>query len=122
MEQDNALRRLDELIADLGGADAGMRTVSPCGLLLEHLRAARSALLGSMRAEYCMSLEQAKESVACVADKSARNKTKERVRNLIDSSVPKQRSVAAGEPMSARSNRITTTASPAHEPVVPEAV
>jgi hypothetical protein len=90
MEQSNNLKCLDELIADLGGADTSTHSSGPCGLLFEHLRAARNAVLGSRRAEYGLSLEQAKESVACVADKSARNKTREILRNLIDSSAPKQ--------------------------------
>jgi hypothetical protein len=88
MEQSDRLKCLDGLIADLGGADTGMHTNGPCGLLSEHLRAARSALLGSRRVEYGLSLELAQESVACVADKTTRNRIKEIVRNLIDSSAP----------------------------------
>jgi hypothetical protein len=88
MEQRDRLKCLDELIADLGGADNGMHTNGPCGLLSEHLRAARSALLGSRPVEYGLSLELAKGSVACVADKNARNRTTAMVRNLIDSNAP----------------------------------
>jgi hypothetical protein len=90
------LKCLDELIADLGGADTGTQSKGPCGLLLEHmllehLQAARRDLLGSMPAEYSLSLQQARESVACIPDKSARTKTKRILRSLIDSEVPKQR-------------------------------
>ena len=41
MQQDEDLKCLEDLIADLGGADTGMQSKSPCGLLLEHLQAAR---------------------------------------------------------------------------------
>jgi hypothetical protein len=56
MPQDNGLKGLDKLIADLGGADMGMQTTSPFRLLLEHLQAARRDLLGSMSGEYRASL------------------------------------------------------------------
>jgi hypothetical protein len=96
MPQDKDLKCLDELVADLGGSnDAGTRSRGPCDLLLEHLQAARRNLLGSMPGEYSLSLQQAKESVACISDKSARTAIKKRLRSLIDSEVPKQRSSVA---------------------------
>jgi hypothetical protein len=85
------LKCLDELIVDLGGADTGTQSKGPCALLLEHLQAARRDLLGSMPGEYSLSLQQARESVACIPDKSARTKTKRILRSLIDSEVPKHR-------------------------------
>lgn len=89
MQQVKGLQCLDELIADLGGSnDAGRRSRSPCDLLLEHLQAARRNLLGSMPREYSLSLMQAKESVACILNKSARTKVKKILRTLIDSEVP----------------------------------
>jgi hypothetical protein len=91
VQQDKELKCLDELIAGLGGADNGAQSTGPCGLLLEHLQAARRHVLGSMRGEYRLSLEQAKESVACISDKSARTKMKGDLQTLIDSEVPKQR-------------------------------
>lgn len=90
MQQDKDLKCLDNLIVNLGGADHGTRSDGGCGLLLEHLQAARRGLLGSMRAEYASSLQQARESVACIADKSARAVTKEILRGLIDSKGPEQ--------------------------------
>jgi hypothetical protein len=99
MQQEKDLKCLDELIADLGGSnDAGRRSRGPCDLLLEHLQAARRDLLGSMPGEYSLSLQQAKESVACISDKSARIKTKKILRNLIDPEVPKHRSSVAASP------------------------
>lgn len=86
----NPLKCLDGLIADLGGADMGMRSNGPCGLLLEHLEAARRGLLGSMVAEYKSSLEQAKASVACVSDKDARTKIKNTLLGLIDAKIQPQ--------------------------------
>jgi hypothetical protein len=83
-QQGNKLHQIDALIADLGGADTGLRSSSPYGLLVEHLRAARTALLGSMPAEYILSLEQARESVGCIADKSARKEIKETLLALIE--------------------------------------
>ena len=78
------LKCLDELIATLGGADMGAHTQGPSGLLLEHLQAARRDLLGSIMGEYRLSLQQAKESVASILDKSAREEMKKRLQNLID--------------------------------------
>jgi len=84
MQQED-LKCLDELIADLGGSsDAGRRSKGPCDLLLEHLQAARRDLLGSMPGEYSLSLQQAKESVACISDKSARIEIKKILRTLTD--------------------------------------
>jgi hypothetical protein len=90
MQKDKDLQCLDELIAKLGGCnDAGRRSRSPCDLLLEHLQAARRNLPGSMPGEYSFSLRQAKESVACILNKSARMKVKKVLRILIDSVAPK---------------------------------
>ena len=62
------------MIADLGGTDTSTHSPGSCGLLLEHLQAARRDLLGSMLKEYSLSLQQAKESVACISGKLARAK------------------------------------------------
>jgi hypothetical protein len=100
MPQNHDLKSLDELIATLGGADTGAQTPGPSGLLLEHLQAARRDLLGSITGEYRFSLEQAKESVASILDKSARSEMKRRLQSLIDlaadriSSADRARSVA----------------------------
>jgi hypothetical protein len=88
MPPDRDLQCLDEMIVHLGGSDdAGRRSGGPCGLILEHLQTARRSLLGSMPGEYGMSLQQAKESVACIPDKSARNEIERTLRSLIDSRV-----------------------------------
>jgi hypothetical protein len=81
------LNRLDALIARLSGNDLGTRSAGPCGLLLEHLRAGRTALLGAMHGEYGLSLEQAMDSVSCIPEKSARITTKHLLQSLIDLSV-----------------------------------
>jgi hypothetical protein len=99
MPQDEDLKTLDGLIASIGGADTGAQSFGPCGLLLEHLQAARRDLLGSIRGEYRLSLEQAKESVACIADQSARNAMKDALKSLLAttdriSSLDRARSVA----------------------------
>jgi len=85
MQQSTDLKRLDNLIANLGGDDIGARSSGPCGLLMEHMQAARRGLLGSMRAEYCSSLQFAKESVGCIPGKDARAETKRILQGLIDS-------------------------------------
>jgi hypothetical protein len=96
MQKYKDLKCLDELIADLGGSnDAGRRSKGPCDLLLEHLQAARRDLLGSMPSEYSVSLQQAKDSVACISDKNARTEIKKILLSLIDSEAPKQRSSVA---------------------------
>ena len=83
MNQLHDLKCLDDLIADIGGADEGMQTVGPSGLLLEHLQAARRGLLGAMRAEYNSSLEQAQESLGCVPDAGRRAGMRSTLRGLI---------------------------------------
>ena len=83
MPQDQDLKSLDGLITKIGGADDGMQSVGPCGLLLEHLQAARRDLMGSMRGEYGLSLEQASGSVACIQDKNVRNEITKTLRGLI---------------------------------------
>lgn len=85
MQQNKDVKALDELIAGLGGAEGGTHSAGPCGLLLEHLQAARRGLLGSMRAEYGVSLEQAKRSVASITDKNSRTNTRATLQGLIDS-------------------------------------
>ena len=87
MQQDDDLKMLDEMIADLGGSSAPVA----CDLLVEHLQAARRYLLGSMPGEYSLCLEQARQSVAFIPEKVAGTKTKKILRYLIDSEVPKQR-------------------------------
>jgi hypothetical protein len=85
MQQDKDLKSIDELMASLGGSsDAGKHSAGPCGLLLEHLRGARSNLLGSMFMEYRASLKDAKDSVACIVDHSARINTTKALQGLID--------------------------------------
>jgi hypothetical protein len=85
MQQED-LKCLDELIAGLGGADTGALSYGPCGLLVEHLQAARRDLLGSIMGEYRFSLEQAKGSVACIIDKTARDEMKKRLQSLLATS------------------------------------
>ena len=85
MQEDKDLIRLDELIAELGGTVTGSHTAGPCGLLLEHLNAARRGRLGSMRAEYVASLKQATDSIACILDKGVRAETKKVLLRLLDS-------------------------------------
>ena len=84
MPDTTSLNSIDQLIAELGGsADAGKQSGGPCGLLLEHLRAARSSFLGSMPGEYRSSLEEAKESVACISDKNTQTEIRKRLQDLI---------------------------------------
>ena len=84
MRDKESLQSLDRLILDAGGAgDAGKHSKGPHGLLIEHLRTARSSLLGAMPGEYRSSLQEAKESAACIADKSAQNDIKQRLQKLI---------------------------------------
>ena len=79
MQQDEDLKSLDQLIAELGGSKNG----GTSDLLFEHLQAARRNLLGSMTGEYGLSLQQAMESTACFPDKDFRNGIKTRIRGLM---------------------------------------
>jgi hypothetical protein len=87
MRQGKDLKCLDDLIAGLEGS--GMQTQGPCGLLLEHVQAARRHLLGAMSGEYGLSLDQAKDSLACISDKSSRTRTKEILQSLIEAKASK---------------------------------
>jgi hypothetical protein len=78
-----SLNSIDQLIVDLGGAHAGTQSKGPCGLLLEHLRSARTSFLGSMAGEYKSSLQEAQESVACIADKNTQADVRKRLQYLI---------------------------------------
>ena len=79
-----SLQSLDRLILDAGGTgDAGKQSKSPHSLLIEHLRAARSSLLGAMPGEYRSSLQEARESAACIADKTEQVDIKQRLQELI---------------------------------------
>jgi hypothetical protein len=79
-----SLKSLDQLILDVGGAgDAGKQSRSPHGLLLEHLRSARTSFLGSMSSEYRSSLQEAKGSATCISDKTTQLDIKKRLQNLI---------------------------------------
>ena len=83
MPQYEDLKSLDSLIASIGGADVGAQSFGPYGLLLEHLQAARRDFLGSSLDEYRLSLRQAKGSVGCITDKSARNTIKAALESLL---------------------------------------
>ena len=84
MQRDQDLKNLADLIAELGGSsDTGRRSGGSCDLLLEHLDAARRNLLGAMPGEYSLSLREAKESIACIADKNVRDRIRQRLENLI---------------------------------------
>ncbi len=84
MSDSTNLKSLDRLIVDAGGAgDAGKQSSGSHGLLLEHLRAARSSLLGSMPGEYRSSLREAKESAACISDKNTKSDIRKRLQILI---------------------------------------
>jgi hypothetical protein len=84
MRQDQDLKCLDGLIADLGGSrDARTRSADSCDLLLEHLQAARRDLLGSQRGEYRSSLQFADEASSCITDKSVRAETRKTLRSLL---------------------------------------
>jgi hypothetical protein len=79
-----SLQSLDRLIADVGGSgDAGKQSKSPHGLLVEHLRAARTSFLGSMPGEYRSSLQEAKTSATCIADKNTQSDVRKRLQSLI---------------------------------------
>ena len=85
MQPSADLRSLDELLIKLGGAEIGTQTEGPCGLLLEHLQAARRDLLGSRGAEYISSLKFARESASCIPGKIDRAEAKGILQGLIDS-------------------------------------
>jgi hypothetical protein len=79
-----SLKSIEQLILEVGGAgDAGKESKNPHGLLLEHLRAARTSFLGSMSGEYRSSLKEAKESAACIADKNTQRDIKKRLQTLL---------------------------------------
>ena len=76
-----SLQSIDRLILDAGNAGKHSRTSH--GLLIEHLRAARSSLLGAMPDEYRSSLQEAKKSAARIADETTQVDIKQRLQKLI---------------------------------------
>lgn len=86
MPDQASLQGLDQLILDAGGTgDAGKQSKGPNSLLLEHLRSARTSLLGSMRAEYRSSLQEAREASGYIADKNTKTDIRKRLQNLLGS-------------------------------------
>jgi len=85
MKQDQDLKSLDELIAEFDGSTPSGRNGVQSGLLLEHLRAARRNLLGSMPGEYGLSLAQATKSLGHFPDKAFRTGITTRLRSLMTS-------------------------------------
>lgn len=84
MPDNAALKSLDQLIVEAGGGgDFGKQSKSTHGLLLEHLRSARSSLLGSMPNEYKSSLQEAKVSATCITNKNTQIDIRKRLQNLI---------------------------------------
>ena len=63
------LTGLDALLTALGH-----ETETECELLREHLESARTYLIGSMPAEYQLSLEMASEVLDCIADENLRRR------------------------------------------------
>jgi len=63
------LARLDQILKQL---DKG--TEAHCELLREHLQSARASLVGSMPAEYALSLNMAAEALNCVSDQTLRTR------------------------------------------------
>jgi len=84
---DQHLKSLDELIDDLGGSNAGERSMGALGLLSEHLQAARRNLLGAMPGEYRLSLREAKDSLSCIPKGDARSIVRNSLQSLLDSSM-----------------------------------
>ena len=101
MQQDQILASLDKMIADVNGSsDAAHKSGGPCDLFLEHLRAAKRYLLGSMVGEYRFSLEEARNCASCIPDKNARTETKRILRSLIDPESPSPQKPATASPPS----------------------
>jgi hypothetical protein len=63
------LARLDEILKQLDQGTAGH-----CDLLREHLQSARTSLLGSLPAEYALSLNMAADALNCVSDQALRTR------------------------------------------------
>ena len=101
----NDLMTVDKMIAQLGGTDLSRRSEGSCGLLLEHLRAARTALLGAMPGQYSLSLEQSVESIACIPSKLTRGNIKDALQGLIDLDTARLTAAARGRFQSALAAR-----------------
>ncbi len=66
------LNRLDGFLEDLGA-----ETEAQCELLREHLESARTYLVGSMPAEFELSLQMAREGLNCVSNQELRSNLEE---------------------------------------------
>jgi hypothetical protein len=91
MPQDEDLKSLDEMVAGFGTS----RDLEGRDLVLEHLRAARRCLLGSMLGEYRFNLQQAREAVGFLPDKTVQAGAKTILLRLYDSVTSKPRRSAA---------------------------
>ena len=69
VQTSEALGRLDEFLEELGA-----ETEAQCELLREHLESARTYLVGSMPAEFDLSLRMARESLNCVSNQELRSR------------------------------------------------
>lgn len=84
--QHKNLGRLEELIASLGGGNnPGTHSEGSCVLLLGHLETARRSMLGSMRGEYALNLDQAKNAIGCIPPGNQRDQAKQTLQFLIAS-------------------------------------
>jgi hypothetical protein len=93
MQQDEDLKRIDEMIATVSDS----HDAAPWDLLLDRLRTARRYLLSSGSGEYKFALQQAMESAGWIPDKTVRAGTKKTLRSLMDSETSTaQRSTAGG--------------------------
>jgi len=70
--QSKDLARLNQILEQLGeGTDAH------CEMLREHLQGARASLVGSMPAEYALSLNMAADALNCVSDQKLRTRSQD---------------------------------------------
>ena len=78
-QRDADVQRLDELIVELGRSQENRDDLS-----IEHLRSARTYLLGAMPEEYALSLQNARESLSLVRDEPVRRRLEEGLSSLLD--------------------------------------
>ena len=71
-------KRLDALIDEIAAPSE-----SQCELLREHLESARTYLLGSLQAEYVLSLRLAQQSVDCISDRERQKRLKSGLEKLL---------------------------------------
>jgi len=84
LDREIAVTKLDRAIAETGNKN---------DLIAEHLRCARSYLLGAMPDEYVQNLRMAQESISTIRDSTLRSQVEHEIENLLEDFAPEAQTI-----------------------------